>query len=505
MFRQHLLTTLLAVAILLTSIGAHAFGMEVVRLSDGDEFPLTAGEVPRLLLNNELPGYGYNGSIPGPILRVRRGSTLSVPFTNNLPEPTTVHWHGLRHDIRYDGVPGISQDPVKPGETFVYQLHFPDAGVFWYHPHVREDRQQNMGLYGMIIVEDDLSGPQDYREEVLIINDTLMRRTQAVPFARGDTVDHALMGRFGNAITVNGASQVSYDAQVGETLRLHLLNVASARPYNIVVDGARMKLVGSDLGPVSRQKMINEVLVAPAERYTVDLQFPRSGEYPILDRTPMGDRVIGSVRVTGTAGNSHHAETFDQLREHAVIDQAIVRRAHGQQPDAVLEFDISMGMMNHGGMHGSGMHGGMHGGSTEPGRVDHGGIEWYDDMPMMNAMSTNRNTRWIFREPNQNRENEDIRLTAEPGSHVLIRLVNRDDSPHPMHHPIHLHGQRFVVLSENGRENNNLSWKDTVLVRAGSTVDILVEVNEPGRWMLHCHIPEHMEAGMMTFLTVEGE
>jgi len=514
MSRQHILPTLLAVAILAMGVVPSASGMELVRLNDGDRFPLTAGELPRRLLETEHPGYGYNESIPGPILRVRRGATVHVPFTNNLPEPTTVHWHGLRHDIRNDGVPGISQEQVEPGETFIYQLHFRDAGVFWYHPHVREDRQQDMGLYGVIIVEDDLNGAEELREEVLIINDTLLQRRQVAPFGRDDAVTHALMGRFGNVVTVNGSSRVSYQARVGETLRLHLLNVASARPYNIVVDGARMKLVGTDLGPVSRQRMINGVLIAPAERYTVDLQFAQAGEYTILDRTPAGERVLGSVRVEGPADSLRTADTFDQLREHNVIDQAIIRQARGRHPDAVLEFDVDMGMMNHGGMN----HGGMHGGGTGGGHMGHGaphmgrsegrstfdGIEWYDDMPMMNAMSTSRNTRWFFREPNQNQENGNIRLSAEPGSHVLIRLVNRDDSPHPMHHPIHLHGQRFVVLSEDGRENDNFAWKDTVLVRAGSTVDILVEVQEPGRWMLHCHIPEHMEAGMMTFLTVEG-
>ncbi len=506
MIRGNIPTIMLALGFFMVGAALDARGMEVVRLKDGDVFPLTAEAVPRRLLETDQPGYGYNGSIPGPILRVRRDATVRVPFTNNLPEPTTVHWHGLRHDIRFDGVPGVSQEPVKPGETFVYELHFRDAGVFWYHPHVREDRQQDMGLYGMIVVEDT---DNQIREEVMIINDTLIHRTQPVPFFPGDTVDHALMGRFGNIVTVNGVSRGMFDATVGETIRFHLLNVASARPYNIVVDGAPMKLVGGDLGPVSRQHMIDGVLVAPAERYTVDVHFPQAGEYRILDRTPMGDRPIGSVRVGGTAddtsGARHHAESFNQLRETHVIDGSIVRSALDRQPDAVLEFDVTMGMMmDHGGMDHGGMgHGRMN--HDEHGLPDtFAGIEWYDDMPMMNAASTTRNTRWIFREPDQNRENEAIRLRAESGSYVLLRLVNRDDSPHPMHHPIHLHGQRFVVIREDGRENGNLAWKDTVLVRAGSTVDILVEVDEPGRWMLHCHIPEHMEAGMVTFLHVGG-
>ena len=482
-----------AAAIIFAGAVREASGMEIVRLNDGDEFLLAAGEIPGRLPDTAHSGYGYNGSIPGPILRVRRGATVRVTFTNNLPEPTTVHWHGLRHDIRNDGVPGISQEPIEPGETFVYELHFRDAGVFWYHPHVREDRQQDMGLYGVIIVEDDSAGLQEVREQVLIINDTLIHGTRPIPFPPDDLVDHALMGRFGNVVTVNGDSRGTFEASAGETVRFHLLNVASARPYNVVVEGAAMKLVGSDLGPVSRQQMIDGVLIAPAERYTVDVHFPRAGEYTILDRTPIGDQEIGTVRVRDETGNERHAESFYQLRASHVIDTSIVRDALARQPDAVLEFDVTTGMMmGHADM--------GHGATDQPGTFD--GIEWYDDMPMMNAESTNRTTRWIFREPNQNRENKDIDLSAEPGSYVLLRLENRDDSPHPMHHPIHLHGQRFVVLREDGHENDNLAWKDTVLVRAAGTVDILVEVNEPGRWMLHCHIPEHMEAGMVTFLNV---
>ena len=129
-------------------------------------------------------------------------------------------------------------------------------------------------------------------------------------------------------------------------------------------------------------------------------------------------------------------------------------------------------------------------------------IEWEDGMPHMNAMSNDENTNWIFRDTKTGKEGFEIDYQAKVGDIKKIRLVNSPDSAHPMQHPIHLHGQRFLVLSEDGITNENLAWKDSVLVPTGSTVDILVEFSNPGQWVMHCHILEHAEAGMITEVTV---
>ena len=155
--------------------------------------------------------YGYNGQYPGPLIRAPRGATIVVNFSNDIEMPTTVHWHGLRLDNRFDGVPDVTQAPaVQPGESFRYEVHFRDSGIYWYHPHVREDIQQDLGLYGNMMVtppNPDYYGPA-HREEVVILDDILMDDNGLMHFG-ASTPTHALMGRFGNVMLVNGATDYS--------------------------------------------------------------------------------------------------------------------------------------------------------------------------------------------------------------------------------------------------------------------------------------------------------
>ena len=151
--------------------------------------------------------------------------------------------------------------------------------------------------------------------------------------------------------------------------------------------------------------------------------------------------------------------------------------------------------------------GSMMGGSMSGGPMageGSGPIEWEDDMSMMNSMSNTENTRWIIRDARTGRENDKLFYDARVGDVKKIRVFNDPDSAHPMQHPIHLHGQRFLVLGRDGEPNGNLAWKDTVLVGRGSSVDLLVDFTNPGDWLLHCHIPEHMESGMMTTFRVSA-
>jgi FtsP/CotA-like multicopper oxidase with cupredoxin domain len=129
-------------------------------------------------------------------------------------------------------------------------------------------------------------------------------------------------------------------------------------------------------------------------------------------------------------------------------------------------------------------------------------LEWNDAMPMMNWLSTADQVEWILREPDTGRENMEIDWRFTAGDVVKIRIFNDPETLHPMNHPIHLHGQRYLVLSIDDVPNNNLVWKDTAIVPSGSTVDILADMTNPGKWMLHCHIAEHLQAGMMTMFTV---
>ena len=206
----------------------------IVELSDGETYELTASPVRKTLYGKELGLFAYNGQIPGPILKVRQHSTISIDFTNELELPTTVHWHGVRVDNRNDGVPDVTQDPVEPGESFTYEVKFPDQGVFWYHPHVREDVQQELGLYGNILVI-----PADQEsidvESFVVLDDLRLTEEGIEPFF--DEPNYALMGRFGNEFFINGEEEYLLEAQTGERVRFYVTNVANTRVFNISLEG----------------------------------------------------------------------------------------------------------------------------------------------------------------------------------------------------------------------------------------------------------------------------
>ena len=496
--------------ILATDVPAQT-GVEIVDLQDGDEYPISADPVNHDIGGTVVEGaFGYNGSIPGPVLRVPVGAEITVPFTNNLNEPTTIHWHGLRHDIRHDGVPGISQDPVEPGETFEYKVSFPDEGIFWYHPHIREDRQQDLGLYGLMIAYDPeeghYTGGGDYydREEVIVINDILFEEDmiegtggrRVFPYGR-DHTNMAMMGRFGTTMIVNGEKQPEFEAEAGEIVRYHIANVASARPYRVAFEGARTRMVASDLSTFEEAVEVDHVTVGPAERFSVDVFYEESGTVRVLQDAPIGRRRLASVNVSpGDADPDRWEDTWPERRE--LVDRDELAEFRGQEPDYSINLDIWMDWDIHG------THMRMMGGPLYQIALIEG-LEWHDDHVAHNAMSTTRDIEWIMRETNQGQENLDIEMAGQTGDRLVLRIHNRADSDHPMHHPIHLHGQRMAVITQDRVPNDNLVWKDTVTVPVGETWDLLVELDQPGRWMIHCHIPEHMESGMMAWFDVSDE
>src|SRR5215216_5326306 len=186
---------------------------QLIRLHDGDRFDLRIEPVRKPLDNAELRMLGYNGSIPGPTLHVDQGSEITVQVTNDGDLATTVHWHGLRLENRYDGVPHDTQAPIAVGETFTYKVQFPDAGLYWYHPHLREDYGQEMGLYGNILVvpaENDY-WPPAHRELLLTLDDVLIQDGRIAAFGTTETT-HVAMGRFGNVMLVAGETDLSLGA-----------------------------------------------------------------------------------------------------------------------------------------------------------------------------------------------------------------------------------------------------------------------------------------------------
>ena len=579
---------------------------QVLDLADGETLNLRVAPVAKDLDGSTVRMLGYNGSIPGPTLRVRQGSEVIVNVTNDGDLDTTVHWHGLRLDNKYDGVPHETQLPVPVGGSFTYRIRFPDPGLYWYHPHIREDYTQEMGLYGNILVEpaEPDYWPPANRDLVLTLDDVLVEDGKIASFSVSET-SYAAMGRFGNVLLIGGQTDLKVTARTGEVLRLWLTNTANTRVFNVRLPGARMKLVGGDSGRMEHEEFVSEVLLAPSERAVVDVLVDQPGQLTLEHRTPNRTYPLASITVIEERAEPSLADRFHQL---AGAPELAAERQHLEAwltapPDKVLalvaEMDDPTAPEASAGptVYACPMHPEVTGDqpgrcpkcgmkllataatitattyacpmhpeviSDQPGRCpkcgmkllavgpltqpaghempdapdgedhrdghhaetdaldhdamddekghdthghEHGsgdGIEWEDDMVEVNRLTTTANMHWRFVDRTTGAATTAINWRFTAGDRVKIRLVNEMDSDHPMHHPFHLHGAgRFLVLARNGAPEPNLVWKDTVLVRTGQTVDIMFDVTNPGLWMAHCHIAEHMQSGMMFSFTVD--
>ncbi len=478
---------------------------EVRDLADSDTLRLEAGLVRRTLGLRSLVMYGFNGQYPGPLLLVRQHATIVVDLTNHLDQPTSVHWHGIRLENRFDGAVGVTQDPVPPGGHFTYRVHFQDAGIYWYHSHVREDMQQDLGLYGNMLVRSarpDYYGPAN-REEVLMLDDLLLGDEGLIPYG-GDTPIHVLMGRFGNVFLINGEPDYRLSVARGEVVRLFLTNASSTRTFNLSFGGAPTKVVGADGGKFEREEWVRSVVIAPAQRYVVDVRFAEAGDVALVNQVqainhsygyyfPQID-TLGTIQVGRQDVSPDYGASFQRLRSHGEVSAefARYRRFFDRPPD----HELLLTLETHG----------------LPFPLEQllqietsyfNPVEWSGTMPMMDWLSTGKQAEWVLRDAATGKENMAIDWTFRLGDVVKLRLVNDRHTLHAMAHPIHLHGQWFLVLSQNGVPNTNLVWKDTVLLPVGATADLLVEMSNPGKWMLHCHIAEHLQAGMMGVFQVQ--
>jgi len=593
-----------------------AVASTVVRVENGETYKLRIFPVRNRIAGNSLRMLGYNGSIPGPTLHVDQGSEITVQVTNEGDVDATVHWHGLRLENKYDGVPHETQAPIPIGGTFTYKLQFPDAGLYWYHPHIREDFGLEMGLYGTIVVEPSDAGywPPVDRFLTLTFDDLLVEDGRIAPFSRSGPTFTA-MGRFGNVMLTNGQTEFAGQVALGEVVRLFVVNTANTRIFNLAVRGARMKLVGGDSGRYERESFVEEVLLAPSERAVVDVLFDTPGEVRLEHRTPDHVYDLGGFSYSGAAaGNA--STSFEVLRTDLELTgerQALDHDFH-RPPDKVVAFVALMPLLygdatvstssfacpmhpdvtateqvkcpkcgmslvpvvgdaplpatpDSATTYACPMHAEVVGAESEkcpkcgmklvlvagdvsspastyacpmhaevvgagpencpkcgmklvlvagsapspaapmlPGAGEHNehshetgdGLEWEDLMPEINRASNASNMIWQIIDRETGATNGAITWAFTVGDRVKIRLVNEMDSDHPMHHPFHVHGAgRFLVLSRDDVRESNLVWKDTVLVPAGQTVDILLDVSNPGLWMAHCHIAEHAQSGMM--------
>ena len=496
---------------------------EVVELQDGDTYVIDATIVKQHVGNQTIKRLAYNGQIPGPILKAPRGSKITIIHNNLTDEATALHSHGLRGESRYDGAAPLTQDPIPVGESFTYELEFPDAGVYWYHPHVREDYAQEMGLYGNYIVEEDGYWNGNAQDRYLILDDF---DTDGIFTPNEET--HTLMGRFGDKLLINDQENYQVNLEAGQIGRMFITNVANTRTFDVEFSGTQMKLVGGDNGRIQEETFIDNVVLGTSERYIVEVLYEKSGTYPIYHR---GEQ-IGEVVVSESTQTSQKP-TFNTLRNNDADYQDIIDNLDAfvaQEPDQKLRIDIEMtGQMNEMmqmgieeierdgetyyrmmgvelNLEGAVEHCGimemegcdelieLNGGEAEE---EDEGIEWEDDMALMNSLSNTENIQWKLINESTNEKPTMSDWNFNKGDFVKVRIFNDPTSMHPMQHPVHFHGQRFIVLSRDGEVNDNFQWKDSVLVPSGQTVDIIIEMTNEGDWMAHCHIAEHNAAGMM--------
>src|SRR5262245_4731830 len=276
---------------------------ELVELADGDGFDLEIVPVAKRIGDTTVRMLAYNGSIPGPTLKLPQGATVKVNVTNAGDLDATVHWHGLRLENRFDGTHD-TQAPIPVRETFTYEVTVPDPGAYWYHPHIREDYGQEMGLYGNILVvpEEPAYWPPANRELLLTLDDVLIEDGKLAPFSAAETT-HIAMGRFGNVMLVSGEPDLSLAAKQGDVVRLYLTNTANTRVFNVMLPGAPMKLVGADSGRYEREELVEEMLIAPSERVVVDVLFPEEGALTLEHRTPERSYPLAGITVTEEAAD----------------------------------------------------------------------------------------------------------------------------------------------------------------------------------------------------------
>lgn len=438
--------------------------------------PLRAGPLTQALTDGgpKTRFWGFNDSVPGPLLRYRKGDTVRLLVSNDLKIGTTVHWHGLRVPNAMDGVPFITQDPIKAGEQMLYEFPLQDSGTFWYHPHQSSFEQVPRGLYGAFIVEETQPIEVD-RELVLVLSDVKLGADGQQIEDYGRILDLANEGRVGNQVMLNGAAvgaARTLPVRGGERLRLRLINAASARIFNLALAGHAMNVIAYD-GQAVEPHTVDVLALGPGMRIdlVIDcLQMPGS-DFSLTDAGHRGAGVIARLVYSGDK----------PLRDKPL--GAPIRLVGNEltEPDPARATNHTV--VFQGGMRGGPVIGKIDGQpvkSTE--MMEKYGLAW-----TMNLTAQHEHA--LMHEP---------LFTFRQGEHVLLHMVNGTEFSHPMH----LHGHFFRVVAINGKRTRFQEWRDTVLMAPRETVTVAFVADNLGEWMFHCHILDHAAGGMMGTVAV---
>jgi len=416
-------------------------GRRVIRVD------LEAREVDWLVAPDvRFKAWGFNGQLPGPTIEGRVGDVLEVHLTNRLPEATTVHWHGLRIPAPMDGTDMV-QEAVAPGATFIYRFRLPDAGTFWYHPHVNEPVQMERGLTGALIVRGD-SEPVLDGEQVLVFDDLRLDRKGQLAKFGGLFQFHD--GREGDTRLINGKCEPDLAIAAGQTERWRVVNASSARYVRLSIGGAPFRIIGGDVGLIETPVRATEVLLAPGDRVELAVGPFEEGESLAIESLAYW-RSTFKRRKTEPFGTLH----VGPAKPSAAMIPARLRTitplaTPTATPTRTVDFGVKVSLK--------------------------GGMEFV-----------------------VNKEMHHQDAPVKVGELQVWDIVNSS----MMDHPFHLHGFAFQVLSVNGKAPDWISWEDVVNLPPKSTTRIAwMPDDRPGSWMYHCHILEHHAGGMMAHFDV---
>ncbi|MBL4756524.1 MAG: multicopper oxidase family protein [Rhizobiales bacterium] len=430
---------------------------------------ITAGRSDQKLYGDDAPAsslWTYNGMAPGPEIRIRKGERVRVKLINNLEEPTSIHWHGIRIENAMDGVAGLTQEPVEPGQSFTYDFVAPDAGTYWYHAHNRSWNQVARGLYGPLVIEEDSPAFDREHDLTLVLDDWRLNDDGVLDTeSLGSLMEWGHAGRLGNWLTVNSRTLPEFTLQAGEPYRLRLINACNARILEIDPGRFNGRILSYDGQDLSAPQTLDyaPLLIGPAQRVDL-LVIPQTGE---------------DFEIEEVSGNQNHAFMKFQIAG----DQTAIEAPIKLQPNVLPVPDLANAKAITLDMTGGAMRGVA--GIVYQGR----------ELTREEVMETGQ--LWGM---NGVANLPDAPLfQAKRGETITLETKNDTAFAHAMH----IHGHHFRILERSGSDvDEGQPWRDTFLIGPDQTTKIAFVADNPGKWLLHCHMLEHAAAGMNTWFEV---
>lgn len=425
---------------------------------DTDYFLNVTEDGHEYLPGQETKVYSYNGEIPGPVIRAEKGDEITVEVKNNLDESTTVHWHGIQLPNKMDGVPDLTQSPIEPGETKKYEFKLENPGTYWYHSHFNTDKQIDKGLQAPLIIDYE-DEPYEYQQDKIVMVDDIALNEEGEHFPFEGNKMH---GRYGNTPVVNGEVDSEILVEQGK-IKLRLINTANARTFNIGIGNQDFKVVAADIGLKPSSYETDEVRLAPGQRYEIIVDAEKQEEIEIYEQ---GAREKYTLATLKTQKTSENQRTWRKQLQDIVnrIKDALTQ----QKQKEVQGWELNESLYD-----------------EKPDRV-----------ATLQPVMRNETFGWAINGKTYPEDPEVFNLNED--EFYKFRIRNEHGEPHPMH----IHGQKFKVMTRDEEKIEEPAWRDTVLVNGRETVEIGFKAEGKGQWAFHCHTLEHSKAGMLGTINI---